>query len=165
MGTFAQVTKSHLVQIHKCSFQRPYCIRKRSPVDMRKLWVDSSPAPPTTEAPTTTTTLPPTTTTAPSKDYSSIATIYQYRGLAWSSDVERSQWFCSNYHHIDYYNHYHTETDDYHNKHNHDQYHNDYHTPSHYHVQYVVPVLFSFLLFGELGQMRTWYLYWMRSLF
>ncbi|GMT33851.1 hypothetical protein PFISCL1PPCAC_25148, partial [Pristionchus fissidentatus] len=32
--------------------KKPYCIRKRSPVDMRKLWVDSTPAPTTTTATT-----------------------------------------------------------------------------------------------------------------
>ncbi|KAF8385132.1 deg-1 [Pristionchus pacificus] len=56
------------------AIERPYCIRKRSPVDMRKLWVDSSPAPPTTEAPTTTTTLPPTTSTAPTTTTTSTTT-------------------------------------------------------------------------------------------
>lgn len=127
---------------------------------MRKLWVDSSPAPPTTEAPTTTTTLPPTTSTAPSKDSSSFPT--RDRSLAWSSDVGSSQWFCSNYYHFNYHNHYHTETDDYHNKHHHDQYHNDYHTSSHYHVQYVVPVMFSFLLYRAWSMITSgWCPYWM----
>ncbi|GMR33537.1 hypothetical protein PMAYCL1PPCAC_03732, partial [Pristionchus mayeri] len=47
------------------AIEKPYCIRKRSPVDMRKLWVDSTPAPATTTEMPTTTTEPPTTTTEP----------------------------------------------------------------------------------------------------